>query len=99
MNLKDQMEEIKKNITKIWEQSYGDTHIDNGKEHGTMTVEYKGIKGKLLKLECHEYSSFVGGSAIIWELIILDEESGGEVHFKDVSLSDVRFTGATVSLI
>lgn len=69
------------------------------KEENTMMVSYKGVTGKLIRLECVDMSGCfcTTANSYKWELDIWDNEKGCKVSFSGVFLKDVKFLGGEVT--
>lgn len=65
------------------------------KEEPKMKVSYKGVTGKLKKLE-YAYNTYMNKDEYILE--ISDEADGHKHVFESVDVSEIKFIGATVTL-
>lgn len=70
------------------------------KKGHNMKVSYKGVTGKLLKMELEKHKLLDPVYEKEFYTLLIEDESDGHKHvFENVDLSDVKFIGATVMLV
>lgn len=73
------------------------------KEATTMKATYNGMTGDLMELVRNPIRGMTLGGRVVggitYDLTIYDPEKKATVHFENVNLSDVKFSGGEVSFV